>query len=363
MKTKFLFIFIIGAALDFSSLFAQKTTVSIQDNQFFINGKPTYAGRYWNGNKIEGLLMNARLVQGIFDDLNPENAAEFAYPDTKKWDPERNTDEFIAAMSTWKNHGLLAFTLNMQGGSPYGYGNKKCLNPAFHVDGSIMKPYLKRLERILKKADELNMVVILGLFYFGQDQHLRDETAVIKAVDAVSDYVLKKGYKNVMIEINNECDHPDYNHEILKPSRVHELLKRVKNMQKKGQRLLVSTSFTGRKVPTENVVEASDFILLHGNGAKNTEQIQNMIDATKKLTSFKNQPIVNNEDDHFDFDKEVNNMTVSLKNYVSWGYFDFRFKGETDFNEGYQSVPVNWNISSERKKGFFGLLKEITLGQ
>ena len=38
----------------------------------FINGEPTYRGHVWNGHKIEGLLMNSRMVQGIFDDLNPE---------------------------------------------------------------------------------------------------------------------------------------------------------------------------------------------------------------------------------------------------------------------------------------------------
>jgi len=33
-------------------------------------------------------------------------------------------------------------------------------------------------------------------------------------------------------------------------------------------------------------------------------------------------------------------------------------KGE-GFDAGYQSVPVNWKTSSERKKGFFKLLSEI----
>jgi hypothetical protein len=32
------------------------------------------------------------------------------------------------------------------------------------------------------------------------------------------------------------------------------------------------------------------------------------------------------------------------------------------FDEGYQSVPVNWSISSDRKKGFFNKLEEITGG-
>ena len=48
-----------------------ETVVSIVGEDFHINGKPTYEGRTWNGHRIEGLLMNSRMVQGIFDDLNP----------------------------------------------------------------------------------------------------------------------------------------------------------------------------------------------------------------------------------------------------------------------------------------------------
>ncbi len=34
-------------------------------------------------------------------------------------------------------------------------------------------------------------------------------------------------------------------------------------------------------------------------------------------------------------------------------------KGE-GFDEGYQSVPVNWGISSDRKRAFFRAVQEIT---
>ena len=344
----------------FCKILAQKTAVSIVKDQFYINGKPTYPGRYWQNLKIEGLLMNARMVQGVFDDLNPEISSEFQYPDTQMWDATRNNNEFVAAMPQWKAHGLLAFTLNMQGGSPYGYGNKKCINPGFHSDGRLMIPYMNRLENILRKADELNMVVILGLFYFGQDQFLKDEKAVIIAVRNVRNWLLKKGYQNVMIEIANECDHKDYDHAILRPDRISELINLVKDKKKNGNRLLASTSFTGRKVPNDPVIKASDFLLIHGNGAKNTADIQRLIDHTNASKAYQNIPIINNEDDHYDFEKETNNMIVSIKNYVSWGYFDFRFKGETDINEGYQTIPVNWDISSTRKKAFFAKLREIT---
>ncbi len=99
----------------------RKTCVSIHGEAFHLNGAPTYAGRRYGGHKIEGLLMNSRMVQGIYDDRNPETRDRWAYPDTGKWDPERNTREFLAAMPEWRKHGLLAITLNLQGGSPQGY--------------------------------------------------------------------------------------------------------------------------------------------------------------------------------------------------------------------------------------------------
>src|SRR5262245_34223612 len=102
----------------------RRTDVTIRGDAFYINGQPTYPGRIYNGNRVEGLLMNIRVVQGIFDDLNPETAARWVYPDTGRWDPERNTNEFVAAMPEWKRHGVLAFTINLQGGSPGGQGGR-----------------------------------------------------------------------------------------------------------------------------------------------------------------------------------------------------------------------------------------------
>src|SRR5437667_1738905 len=58
-----------------------RTTVSIRGDAFLINGRPTYAGREYKGSKIEGLLMNSRVVQGIFDDSNPETRGRWRYPD------------------------------------------------------------------------------------------------------------------------------------------------------------------------------------------------------------------------------------------------------------------------------------------
>src|SRR3954463_16504668 len=84
---------------------ARRTVVSIDGRAFRVNGEPTYKGRTFNGMKVEGLLLNSRMVQGIFDDLNPATRATWAYPDGAPFDAERNTRAFIAAMPEWRRRG------------------------------------------------------------------------------------------------------------------------------------------------------------------------------------------------------------------------------------------------------------------
>ena len=55
-------------------------------------------------------------------------------------------------------------------------------------------------------ADAQGMVVILGYFYFGQDQRLRNEAAVIRATDEATRWLLDGGWRNVLVEVNNECN-------------------------------------------------------------------------------------------------------------------------------------------------------------
>ena len=335
---------LIAALLTAAPLFA--TEVTIHGDQFWIDGKPTYKGRTWNGHRIEGLLFNSRMVQGIYDDQNPETVKRWAYPDTGRWDADRNTGEFIAAMPEWRKYGLLNFTINLQGGSPEGYSKAQPWhNSAILADGSLRKDAIARLDRILKKADGLGMTVILGIFYFGQDQRVKDEAAVIAAVDNTINWLASRKYHHVMIEVNNEANNK-YHHAILRPERVPELMARVK---KRG--FLVSTSYTGNRIPEENVVRASDFLLLHGNGVKYPNRIAEMVRLTRQVPGYRPMPVLFNEDDHFDFDKPLNNMIAALREYCSWGYFD---------PDGYQSPPVKWGLDTDRKKAFFQAVKQIT---
>ena len=335
-----------------------RTEVSIRGDQFLLNGKPTYAGRSYRGMKVEGLLMNVRAVQACFDDLNPATRSRWAYPDTGKWDPERNVREFLAALPEWRRHGLLAFTVNLQGGSPEGYSkDQPWENSAFDPDGRLRPAYLRRLARVLERADELGMVVIVGYFYFGQDQRVKDEAAVKRAVANATHWLLDRGYRNLLVEIDNECNVKSYDHEILKPERVHELIGMVKGMTRSGRRLLVGTSYGGGTPATDNVVKASDFLLLHGNGPDDPARLRKMIRTSRQAATFRPMPVLINEDDHYRFDEPENHMTAALGEYVSWGYFD---AGASNYVDGYQCPPVNWGIDTERKRQFFGKLRDAT---
>jgi hypothetical protein len=349
---------LVGAGLNA----APRTTLSIAGDSFLINGEPTFKGRVWRGHRIEGLLPNARVVQGTFDDLNPATRAQWAYPDTGQWDPDRNTREFVAAMPSWRQHGLLGITLNLQGGSPLGYGNKGWINTAFKEDGSLRPEYFKRLELILNRADELGMVAIVGLFYFGQDHTLRDEAAVKLAAELTLAWLHDRGYRHIIIEVCNETTETGYQHASLQPAGMPGLLRHLRGISREGWTYPVGVSFSGGVVPPSEIVAVSDVLFIHGNNRRGTEttpaRIREMIAETRALPDFRPMPVVINEDDHYAFDQPDNNFIAATENRVSWGFFDFRRPGEP-FADGFQSVPVDWTISSKRKQAFFELLETI----
>jgi hypothetical protein len=407
----------------------RRTEVSIRGDGFLINGQPTYAGRTFQGKKIEGLLMNARVVQGVFDDANPETRGRWVYPDTGRWDPDRNTNEFVAAMAEWRRHGLLGFTVNLQGGTPGGRGGQRGAgaaagtaaagagatgaaapptanqpggaagapqpqpaagapgpgpqrggpggagrgpagptleNTGIEPDGGLRPAYMDRLARILDRADDLGMVAIVGYFYFGQDMRVKDEAAVRQAVLNVTNWILDRGYRNVLAEVNNECN-KGYHHEILRPARVPELINLVKSTTRSGRRLLAATSWPGptangpREHPdtpaASNVIAASDFVLIHGNGPDDLDMLTRMIHATRGLPGYRTMPVLINEDPNFHFERPTNQILTSVGEYVSWGYYD---QGQNNYQDGFQSPPVNWTLSSDNKRQFFAKVKEIT---
>ncbi|HEY8253322.1 MAG TPA: hypothetical protein VIG39_01705 [Rhizomicrobium sp.] len=343
---------------------SRATKVAIAGNAFHINGKPTYPGRSFRGAKVEGQLFTSRMVNCIINDQNPETRGMWAWRDGP-WDPERNTSEFIAALPLYRSHGLTSIAFNIQGGSPMGYGwNQPWHTSGYTPDGRLLPDYKSRLLRVLDATDANGMVAVLGYFYVSATPALADEAAFLRATDEITDLVCDGGYTNVLIEVANEADISRWTAETIKPARSHELVARVQSRSKgrvktPAGRLLVSTSFATPAPIPERLLQTADYVLYHGNGLATPQAVHARARQIRATAGYRGQPLLINEDDHFDFDKPENNFLAAVEEYSGWGYFDYRQIRER-FEDGYQSLPVDWGINSARKKAFFSLLAQVT---
>ena len=174
-----------------------RTRLTVDGDRFRVNGRLTHAGT-----AAEGALMNVRMVNSVFEDTG-----------RPQFDPESNTDEFVGRMPDYVSSGVGAFTVSLQGGYP---GYEGARNSAFRENGDLEPGYLARVEQVIERADELDAVVIVSLFYQRQDEALEDEEAVRAGVVNAVSWIRKRGYRNVILEVANEYGHRGFDHAILR---------------------------------------------------------------------------------------------------------------------------------------------------
>lgn len=268
---------------------------------------------------------------------------------------------------------MAAVCLNLQGGSPQGYSwHQPWRISGFTPEGGLKPDWLGRLAAVIRGCDALGMVVILGLFYGRQSGVLRDEAAVRAAVTDTVDWLCEHGARNVLLEIGNEVNLPIFAHAAISAERCHELI-RLAQARSAGRldtpagRLLVSTSLVQLAARPDGILAAADFLLPHGNhvhGPNGRDEpsphgIRLHLLRHRTAPGYRGQPILYNEDDHYGFEQADNHFLAAVESGAGWGFFDYRRPRER-FEDGFQSLLVDWTISSARKRGFFGLLKEIT---
>ena len=266
----------------------------------------------------------------------------FRYPDTKAWDPARNTREFVGNMTAWRDAGLLAVTVGLQGGSPHCYGNAGWTVSAFDERTGALDPkWAARLLLILREADRLGMVVIVQFFYSYQFTQL-SEAAQTAAVSQITLFLLGTALQNFVIDAFNErCNAEDAG----RITAIHALA------AEHDRKLLVASSCPGgQHTPAPEVVAASDFVLIHGNGAQ-PAGITRLVGKVRAMESWqaKPMPIVFNEDDHGNLlarSPTGSNLEAAIAANASWGFLcccDAKVQG--DYSTGYQCPPVDWRIA------------------
>jgi hypothetical protein len=348
-----------------------KTVVEIDGTDFLINGRKTYESHTDGQRRIEGLLLNSRMIQAIFDDECPATRGAWLYPDTDVWDPDRNTDEFCAMLPVYRNYGLLAVTVGMQGGGsiytrPF---YDEYLNSAFRPDGSLNSEYMKRLTRVIGAADSAGIVVIINYFYWRQER-FNDDAAVKRATEEATQWILATGFRNVIVDVKNEVREADG---LLSSRGIDSLIEIVRSTALSNRRLLVGTSTLPKKhLPDGEWIDLVDLFLPHGNDIYPDAWRSSLrqLKASEPLVT-RPRPICCNEDSI-----DLRNLEVSLEEGCSWGYYDQGFgcdekQTKMDWTtrprerryedlSGFQTVPVNWAVNTDHKRAFFQRLREVT---
>ncbi|MCI0366080.1 MAG: hypothetical protein L0219_19650, partial [Phycisphaerales bacterium] len=218
--------------------------------------------------------MNLRIAQGAFHD---EWMTEVAF------NPEQNTERLIQALDSYRDHGILAIGVSMQGGNPayerhalikrdrpYKLGpGKGALVSAFRSDGSLKDAWMHRILRIQRELDRRGMILNLLYFYQHQDELFEGPQAIDRATVNATDWLIDNNCRNVIIEIANEHDAGTYDHGRYIHNQMGKLIQlaRSRFAEKKAQfRLPISASTVGRMNVYEGVREHADLVIIHGNG-------------------------------------------------------------------------------------------------
>ncbi|MEM9253395.1 MAG: hypothetical protein AAGB29_13690 [Planctomycetota bacterium] len=297
--------------------------LSLDGTRFLFDGRLTYHDNADTHADARGLLMNARFIQGVFDDAaDPARFARFGHG---SYDPDAQTDRLIAALPEWHAHGLRAFTVGFQGGGPcFTTANPTIDNNPFGRRGATIDPaYASRMDRLIRAADAAGMAVIVSFLYGDQTLRLEDDRAVERAVVTASRFLRDGGYTNCLIEIANEHDVSPFRERpiVFQPYGVAHL---IRVAQRESGGVPVGCSGVGGSI-RQPIVEASDVVLVHGNGLSR-QHFLNLLRQTRAWAP--DRPLVCNEDS-----PAVSNLPVAVREGVSWGYYNNWTKQEppTDY--------------------------------
>jgi hypothetical protein len=311
--------------------------VDIEDGDFYVNGEIVN-----EGGGAEGLLLNSRMVQAISD-----------FSGRMAFDPETNTTEFIAQLDEYSRLGLDAVTINLQGGLSHRAWGEDYHNTAWSSSGELDAAYASRLARVLDALAEREMVGIVGLFYFRQDQILDDAGAVSNAVDIAIDF-LEPWREGIIVEVINESDHGLVDQASLRRPEPRELVSRLRSAGYHA-----SYSMVPGKVPSradlgfDTGLQPANVVFLHGNN-RSAAEIASM--ASRAGERFPGLPIVFNEDGptgtvSYSPEEYVAHLDAAVSAGAGWGYYD---------QDGFQTAPVDWSLDSPAKQAVFARISELS---
>ena len=229
----------------------------------------------------------------------------------------------------WYKWGLRAITVGFQGGMPVLTIENSTIdcNPFYNSGLSIDQSYLSRMDRIIRAADKLGLLVIVSILYQGQSFRMGNGIEILNSVCTASEWLKDQNYTNVIIEVANEHTVGAFGERplVCSPDGISTL---IKASREASGGFPVGASGGGAKCFRE-VADASDVILVHGNGSGRQKYAQ----FIKRIRSWElNKPIVCNEDSPC-----FTRLDIAFDTCTSWGYYNTHTK---------QEPPSQWGIAN-----------------
>jgi len=281
-------------------------------------------------------------------------------------------------MPRWREHGVIAFTIGLQGGNPFASSPPPEGNhidnvdmSAFLPDGSLRPEPLRRLARILDQAKALDMVPIVNYFYQGAIHRIR-ENALEAAIDNATNWLMDRGLPGFVVDLANECGSPRYPDALSLP-RIHRLLHYLRDTvdwhnERSGrrQRVSIGTSLLpsycagvkSAEIP-DAVFRAVDLLLPHGN-KRSSDEIRTFIETLRGrafAVTGRQLPIVFNEDiqdtprdPNGDNGGDLDHLEVCLEAHASWG----------NLIRSHQRVPcAEWFDGTDAQREWFAATRHL----
>ena len=111
----------------------------------------------------------------------------------------RNLDNMVA-------HGINAIGVYIQG-SNGGAPDPEAGRNGYTPEGALKPEFARRLEWLVREADQRGMVVMVGLFSPRKDQEFKDEGAVQRAIEETAQFLVRRKLNNVFGDIMHEYNH------------------------------------------------------------------------------------------------------------------------------------------------------------
>jgi hypothetical protein len=316
---------------------AAGATVEDRGGEFWYEGGPVN-----QNSQAEGLLVNIRAVQAAVHDYG--NAIPF--------DSEENVDRVVAAMPGWRTRGLNMLTVGMQGGSP-SFGCVSASAPRsrdlsmFDANGNLRSDAKQRLERVIRAADDNDLVVNVQVFY------LNDQTvnagSIINALTQATQFLKGLNTGNILIEIANEVSANNAQESpALMPDQIDDRVRQVHSIWPEA---LVTSSFSSGSYGPTDAQREMDWISLHLNN-KSVAESRTIIRRVKADPDTQGKPIAVTED----FLENGEPFRAAIDEGAGWGFYE---KGCDGYQHMWGGIDWSWNATSQSTE-YFNLAKGMS---